>query len=119
MIAQPAPPFVGVQGILEPRSIAVIGASDQPGNLGGETVRRLLKFKYPGRVFPISRTAATVSGLTCFASISELPEAADLAILAIPANGLMAAIAECAGFGIRHGIAYAGGLAEAGGEGVE
>ena len=41
-------PFADVGPILEPRSIAVIGASDQPGNLGGETVRRLLKFGYPG-----------------------------------------------------------------------
>jgi len=119
MVAQPTSPFVDVRRILEPRSIAVIGASEQPGNLGGETVRRLLKFKYPGRVSPISRTAVTVAGLPCFASISELPEAPDLAILAIPAVGLMPAIRECADFGVRHGIAYAGGLAEAGGEGVE
>jgi acetyltransferase len=119
MIAQPAPAFVDVQGILEPCSIAVIGASDQLGNLGGETVRRLLKFNYPGRVFPISRTAKTVAGLPCSANVSELPGAPDLAILAIPANGLMAAIRESADFGVRHGIAYAGGLAEAGGEGVE
>jgi len=119
MVAQPTSPFVDVRRILEPRSIAVIGASEQPGNLGGETVRRLLKFKYPGRVSPISRTALTVAGLPCFASISELPEAPDLAILAIPAVGLMPAIRECADFGVRHGIAYAGGLAEAGGEGVE
>src|SRR6185295_19031597 len=104
MIAQPSPPFVDVGRILEPRSIAVIGASDQAGNLGGETVRRLLKFKYPGRVSPISRTAATVAGLPCFAGISELPEAPDLAILAIPAEGLMAVIRECADFGVRHGI---------------
>ena len=101
MMAQPAPSFTGIQGILEPRSIAVIGASDQPGNLGGETVRRLLKFKYPGRVSPIGRTAATVAGLPSFASVSDLPEAPDLAILAIPANGLLAAIRECADFGVR------------------
>lgn len=119
MATHTSEPFVDVRPILEPRSIAVVGASDQPGNLGGETVRRLLKFKYPGRVSPISRTAATVAELPCFASISELPEVPELVILAIPANGLTAAICECADFGVRHGIAYAGGLAEAGGEGAE
>ena len=111
--------FVDIRPILDPRSIAVVGASDQPGNLGGETVRRLRKFNYPGRVSPIGRTAATVAGLPGVTSISELPEAPELVILAIPANGLMAAIRECADFGVRHGIAYAGGLAEAGGEGAE
>jgi len=119
MATHPFEPFADVRPILEPRSIAVVGASDQPGNLGGETVRRLLKFRYPGRVSPINRTGATVAELPCFASISELPAAPDLVILAIPANGLMAAIRECADFGVRHGIAYAGGLAEAGGEGAE
>ncbi len=119
MVTHPAQPFLDVRPILEPRSIAVIGASDQPGNLGGVTVQRLVKFKYPGRISPINRTAATVAGMPCFASISELPEAPELAILAIPASGLMAAIRECADRGVRYGIAYAGGLAEAGGEGAE
>jgi hypothetical protein len=41
-------PFADVRPILTPRSVAVIGASDQPGNLGGETVRRLLQFKFFG-----------------------------------------------------------------------
>lgn len=111
--------FVDVGPILEPRSIAVIGASDQPGNVGGDTVRRLQKFAFPGPVWPISRTAATVAGLPCHAHVSALPEVPELVILAIPANGLLEAIRECADAGVRYGIAYAGGLAEAGGEGVD
>ncbi len=97
----------------------MIGASDQPGNLGGDTVRRLLKFKFPGSVWPVSRSAATVAGLTAYKNLSQLPQAPELAILAIPANGLIDAIRECADAGVRHGIAYAGGLADAGGEGAE
>jgi acetyltransferase len=97
----------------------VIGASEQPGNLGGDTVRRLLKFKFPGAVYPVNRSAAVVEGLKTYKRVSELPEAPQLAILAIPASGLLDAIRECADAGIRHGIAYAGGLADAGGEGAE
>ena len=119
MFAHTGQPFLDIRPILEPRSIAVIGASDQPGNLGGDTVRRLVRFRFPGRVWPINRTAATVADLPCYARISELPEAPELAILAIPAYALLAAIRECADFGVRYGIAYAGGLAEAGGEGAE
>lgn len=111
--------FLDVGPILDPRSIAVIGASDQPGNVGGDTVRRLRKFKFPGPVWPINRTAATVADLRCYARVSELPGVPELAILAIPANALTDAIRECADAGVRFGIAYAGGLAEAGGEGAE
>ena len=90
----PSEPFADIRPILEPRSIAVVGASDQPGNLGGETVRHLVRFGYPGRVWPIGRTAHTVAGLPSFARISGLPEVPELAILAIPANGLFEAIEQ-------------------------
>jgi hypothetical protein len=102
---------------VEPRSIAVVGASDQPGNVGGETVRRLLKFKFPGPLWPVNRTATTVCDLPCAASVADLPVVPDLAILAIPAAALADAIRECADIGIRHGIAYAGGPS-GGAEGV-
>ena len=119
MLSRTGEDFLNVGPILEPGSIVVIGASDQPGNLGGDTVRRLRKFKFPGRVWPISRTAATVADLPCYTHVSKLPETPELAILAIPANALMDAIRECADAGVHYGIAYAGGLAEAGGEGAD
>jgi acetate---CoA ligase (ADP-forming) len=111
--------FLDVSGILEPKSVAVIGASERSGNVGGDTVRRLLKFQFPGPVWPVNRSAADVAGLPSFSDVSQLPGVPDLAILAIPVDGLIDAIRDCAEVGIRHGIAYAGGLAEAGGEGTE
>jgi acyl-CoA synthetase (NDP forming) len=116
--------FLDVSGILEPKSVAVIGASDRPGNLGGDTVRRLTKFGFPGPVWPVNPKGAThpkwatVAGRKCFSSISALPEVPDLVILAVPAAALIGSIEECARLGVAYGIAYAGGLAEAGGEGV-
>jgi acyl-CoA synthetase (NDP forming) len=90
---------------LSPRSIAVIGASHQPGSFGGETVRRLLKFGFPGRVTPISRTASDVAGLPCFTSVAQMPEPPELVVLAVPAHALVDAIGECVQRGVRHGIA--------------
>jgi acetyltransferase len=116
---QTANPFIDVGPILDPRSIAVIGASDQPGNLGGDTVRRLRKFKFPGEVWPVNRAATTVADLRAYAHVSELPRVPELAIVAVPAGALMSVIGECADAGIRYGIAYAGGLADAGAEGAE
>jgi acyl-CoA synthetase (NDP forming) len=112
-------PFLDLSRLLAPRSVAVIGASDRAGNLGGDTVRRLVKFGFPGPVWPVNPNAQTVAGLPCHASVADLPAAPDLAIFALPAGALIEAIEACAARGTRAGVAYAGGFAEAGGEGVE
>jgi acyl-CoA synthetase (NDP forming) len=114
-----SPAFHDTSGIFEPRAIAVIGASDRPGNLGGDTVRRLLKFGFPGPVWPVNRSGEPVAGVPAFKSVHDLPGTADLAVLSIPADGLLDAIRDCIAVGMRAGVAYAGGLAEAGGAGVD
>jgi acetyltransferase len=60
-----------------------------------------------------------VAGLPGFPAVSEVPGVPGLAVLAVPADALLDAVRECAAAGVRHGIAYAGGLAEAGGAGIE
>ena len=112
------PRFQDTSGIFAPRAVTVIGASDRPGNLGGDTVRRLLKFRFPGPVWPVNRSGEAVAGLPAFKSVGDLPGRADLAIFSIPADGLLEAIRDCIAAGVRAGVAYAGGLAEAGGEGA-
>ncbi len=112
-------PFPNLSALLEPRSIAVIGASDQPGNLGGTAVRFLQKFGYPGLVWPVNPRRQTVAGLPCFPRPQDLPAPADLAILAVPADAIGDLVRECAQAGIAHGIVWAGGFAEVGGEGIE
>src|SRR5206468_2408885 len=67
----------------------------------------------------INRNAATVADLRCYAHVSELPRTPELAIMAVPASALMNVIGECSAAGVRYGIAYAGGLADAGGAGAE
>src|SRR5262245_46799487 len=110
--------FVDVFGLLYPRSVAVIGASERAGNLGGDTVGRLARFRFPGRVWAVNPNAATVHGVPCAPSIADLPDAPDLAIMAIPANAVAEAIRACAERGISNGIAFAGGFAEAGSDGA-
>lgn len=108
--------FPDVAAMLAPRSVAVIGASDRRGNLGGDTVDRLVRFGFPGPIWPINRSLESVGGLPAYASVADLPGIPDLVILAIPGEALGAAIRDCVAAGIRHGVAYAGGLAESGRE---
>jgi acetate---CoA ligase (ADP-forming) len=113
------PVFLDVSGLLYPKSIAVIGASDRPGNLGGDTVERLLRFGYPGKLWAVNGSGGAVRGISCHRSISELPEAPESIIMAIPALAIFDTVREAAAKGTRNGIAFAGGMGEAGGEGME
>jgi acyl-CoA synthetase (NDP forming) len=109
--------FADVQRLLEPRSIAVIGASDAPGSLGGTVVRFLQRFGFPGPIWPVNPRRDSVAGLPCYPAPEALPEPADLALLAVPAAAVLEVVRACAAAGIGHGIVWAGGFAEIGGEG--
>lgn len=111
--------FADVTGLLYPRSIGVIGASDRAGNLGGDTVERLLRFGFPGPVWAVNPNGGTVRGIACHRTIAELPETPDSIIMAVPAPAIIDAVREAAARGTRNGIAFAGGMGEGGGEGLE
>lgn len=113
----PASRFLDASGLLNPTAIAVVGASEKPGNIGGDTVRRLTKFPFPGPVWAVNPSSSSVAGVPCFASLAELPGVPDLVIMAVPAPAVIETVREAAALGIHHGVAFAGGFAEAGGEG--
>jgi acyl-CoA synthetase (NDP forming) len=110
--------FADVSAFLRPRSVAVVGASDRPGNVGGAAVRFFQKFKSPCKVYPVNSRGEAVAGLPAYPSIAALPEAADLAILAVPAAAVPEAVLACAAAGIKAGIVWAGGFVEGGEEGA-
>ncbi|MGE3923436.1 MAG: acetate--CoA ligase family protein [Lautropia sp.] len=95
-----------------------MGASDQPGSLGGRAVALLCKFGYPGDIWPINPGRETVAGLRCYPSLEALPRTPELAILAVAAAGTLDAARQCVAAGVRHGIVWAGGFAETGEEGA-
>ena len=109
--------FGDLSPLLAPRTVAVIGASDREGNLGGAAVRFLSKFGYAGGIWPVNAGRPTVAGLPCFPSVRELPAVPDLAILAVPAASVLAVTKECVDAGVPAAIAWAGGFAEVGEDG--
>lgn len=114
----PAVGFANVSRFLAPRSIAVIGASDQPGNVGGAAVRFCRKFNSPCAIYPVNPNRSSVAGLPCFPNVAVLPTPPDLAILALPAAAIAQAIRDCAAAGIDAGIVWAGGFVEGGPDGL-
>ncbi len=110
--------FADVSRLLAPRTIAVIGASDQPGNVGGTAVRYFRKFASPCTVWPVNPGRDSVAGLPCYRRVTDLPSTADLAILAVPAAAVVQVVRDCVSVGIRAGIVWAGGFEEGGVGGI-
>src|SRR5690606_38941429 len=72
--------------ILEPESIALIGASERPGSLGTVVLRNLLDAGFPGDVYPVNPKYDTVQGLRCYAGVGDIGRPADLALIVAPAR---------------------------------
>jgi acetate---CoA ligase (ADP-forming) len=112
------PRFTDLAPLLNPKSVAVIGASEQPGNLGGVAVALMQKFGFQGAIWPVNPRRAAVHGLRCFASVADLPEPAELAIIATGAGSAAGIVGECATAGLRRGVIWAGGYSEVGEQGA-
>jgi acetyl coenzyme A synthetase (ADP forming)-like protein len=107
-----------VARFLEPASIAVVGASRRPGTVGAEVLRNLLASPFAGPVFAVNPAARTVQSLPAFASVAELPQEIDLAVLAVRAQASLGVARECAARGARGLIVLSAGFAEDGPDGV-
>ncbi|MCW2614440.1 MAG: CoA-binding domain protein [Frankiales bacterium] len=106
-----------VQRLLSPRSVAVVGASREPGAPGHELLRSLLSNGFEGPVFPVNPAAAHVSGVKAYADVRDVPDQVDLAVIAVPAPEVAAAVRACAAKGVRGLVVVSGGFADAGPDG--
>jgi acyl-CoA synthetase (NDP forming) len=109
---RPAP-----SALLSPRSIAIIGASDDLSKTASRPLRFLRGGGYEGTVYPIARRE-TVLGERAWPSLAALPERPDHAFVLLPTEGAMAAVAECGKLGIPAVTVLAGGFSESGPDGV-
>jgi acetyltransferase len=108
-----------LDGILRPKSVAVIGASTSPDKLGHEILKNILDGGYQGAVYPINPKADTILDLPCHTNVKELQKPPDLAVLIIPARFVPQAIQDCGEKGVKGAVIITGGFAEAGAEGEE
>ncbi len=106
----------GLDAVFAPRSVAVIGASDDPGRIGGRVLARLLEH-FRGPVYPVNARRETVQGRQAYTTIAALPETPDLAVVAVPAAQVLPAAESLAQFGCRAAIVLSSGFAELGDDG--
>ncbi len=102
---------------LAPRSIAVVGASDNPHKVGGRPILYMKRYGYRGAIYPINPGRAEVQGLKAYKAIAETPHAPDLAIIAVAGEEAVRAVEECAERGVQVAVVMTSGFGELGEEG--
>lgn len=105
-----------ISKLLAPKSVAVVGASNDLKGLRGRILEVMLSHPYAGTIYPVSRSAAEVQSLRAYPSVSALPERVDLAVLIIPAEFVPAELARCGETGIPAAVILSSGFAEEPGE---
>lgn len=108
-----------VRLLFEPQSIAIVGASSDLTKASGLPLRNIVNSKFTGKIFPINPRAQEISGLRCYASVTDLPEAPDVAILMVDAKLTAQILEECGKKGVKTAIIGSAGFSEAGAEGEE
>jgi len=100
--------------LFAPRSVAVVGASNDVLKWGGSLMRNLTHGGFAGPIYPVNGRGGTVCDLPAFPSIAELPQAPDLALIAVGAAHVSGVIAQCGDRGIPVALVVAAGFSEAG-----
>ena len=111
---------VDLRGFFAPRTIALVGATEDRSRFGGKVLHRLRHFGFDGPVYPISPSFQVVQGLPCYRSLRDLPETAEHVGIAVPTKYIFDVLDDCAATGVRFVTMFSAGFAETGdAEGLE
>ncbi|MEW6749616.1 MAG: CoA-binding protein, partial [Candidatus Latescibacterota bacterium] len=108
-----------LRALFEPSAIAVVGASARAGSVGHAVFRNLLLNGYTGTVFPVNPKRGSVMGVKSYATVLDIEDAVDMAVLIIPARAVPEALGMCGRKGIGSAVVISAGFKETGAEGAE
>ena len=103
-----------VECVLRPRSVAIVGASQRPGSIGAAVMANLVGGGFTGPIFPINPHASTIEGLPAYASLRDVPEAPELAVVGVPAAQVVDVAHDCAAAGVGALVVLSAGFSEVG-----
>ena len=104
--------------IFQPRSVAVIGATERPGSVGRTIIWNLISNPFGGVVYPVNPTRPSVLGIKAYPNIGDIDDEIDLAVVVTPAPTVPGIIEECVAKGVKGAIIISAGFKERGPEGV-
>src|SRR5438045_3913667 len=97
--------------LLSPDSVCIVGAAADSA-LGGRLTQQLVEHRFDGRIYPVTRSQTEVLGNKAYRTVAEIPEAADLAVILVPAAHVVSTIEQCAARGIPAAVVISSGFAE-------
>ena len=125
LTAEPAPPprvraaVPDLEAVFAPKSVAIVGASDDLAKWGGSALRNIMRGGYAGRIYPVNPRATELFGLEAFASVDDLPEEPDLVLVVVGGHQVVGVLEACARRHARAVVVITAGFAETGKEGAE
>src|SRR5229473_1667755 len=105
---------IAMNRIMQPKAVAVIGASTEDGKIGNSVMKNLINGGYKGEIYPIHPKAADILGYKAYKSVKDVPGVIDTAVFAIPAKFVAGALVECGEKKIPGAVLIPSGFAEAG-----
>jgi len=105
------------ESFFNPKSVAIVGASQQKGKVGYEILRNMIDAGFEGKIFPINPKAQSIEGIKCHPDVESIGETPDLVIIIIPAKIVPAIMQQCAKIGVKSVIIITAGFKEVGEEG--
>lgn len=109
----------GLDKIMRPRSIAVIGASTKEHTIGSDIMKRLLEYGYTGKIYPINPKDSEIHGLKAYPSVLDVADDIDMALIVINAKYVLSVIDQCHQKGIKGVVVISAGFKETGAAGAE
>ncbi|WP_159919544.1 MULTISPECIES: bifunctional GNAT family N-acetyltransferase/acetate--CoA ligase family protein [Nocardia] len=107
-----------VGNLLAPRSVAVIGATPATGRVGGAVLSNLLSGLFQGPVFPVNPNRRSVRGVRAYATVREIPDEVDLAVVAVPPTAIGSVLDDCMAKGVKGLVVLTAGFGETGADGL-
>ncbi len=108
-----------LNGLLTPKSVAVIGASTTPGKIGHTVLQNLKESNYKGGIYPVNPGADEILGYKCYASVLDIKGPVDAAIIVIPAKFVSDVVDQCGEKGVKGLMVITSGFSEVGKEDLE
>ena len=102
----------GLDALFDPRSVAIIGATEDPIRIGGRPLRYLKEFGFQGDIWPVNSRRDRVQGFEARSDIAEVPGTIDVAIVAVPASLTLQTVEACAERGVKAAVVFTSGFAE-------